>query len=160
MLKDMRPADVAFTDFNRAPFLVIWEATRACALACVHCRADAMHRRDPRELTTDEACRLIDQVRGFGEQPPLFVLTGGDPMRRPDLTDQALASEVDRELHSVGGKVGLGAIKGHLHNASIESPGYESVNVGASTGGGIGCRDGGGQKIEVVQVIVRAAARQ
>src|SRR4051794_41948574 len=81
----MTPSTVAFPDFNRAPFLVIWEVTRACALACVHCRADAIHRRDPRELTTEEAFRLIDQVRGFGEKPPLFVLTGGGPMRRPDL---------------------------------------------------------------------------
>lgn len=32
-------------DFTRAPFLVIWEVTRACALACVHCRADAIARR-------------------------------------------------------------------------------------------------------------------
>ena len=72
----MPPATFAFPDFDRAPFLVIWEVTRACGLACVHCRADAIHRRDPRELTTDEACRLIDQVRGFGEKPPLFVLTG------------------------------------------------------------------------------------
>ena len=31
--------------------------------------------------------RLIDQVRAFGEPPPLFVLTGGDPMRRPDLAE-------------------------------------------------------------------------
>ena len=83
----MKPADVGPIDFNQAPFLVIWEVTRACALACVHCRADAIHRRDPRELTTDEGYRLIDQVRAFGLRPPLFVLTGGDPMRRPDLTD-------------------------------------------------------------------------
>jgi radical SAM protein len=74
-------------DFARAPFLVIWEVTRACALACVHCRADAIPRRDPRELTTDEGFRLIDQVCAFGETPPLFVLTGGDPMRRPDLAE-------------------------------------------------------------------------
>ena len=87
MLEDMTPVAYAFPDFNRAPFLVIWEVTRACALACVHCRADAIHRRDPRELTTDEGFRLIDQVRGFGEKPPLFVLTGGDPMRRPDLAE-------------------------------------------------------------------------
>ncbi len=83
----MRPADFALVDFDRAPFLVIWEVTRACALACVHCRADAIHRRDSRELTTEEAFRLIDQVRAFGAKPPLFVLTGGDPMRRPDLAD-------------------------------------------------------------------------
>ena len=72
-------------DFAVAPFLVIWEVTRACALACVHCRADAIHRRSPGELTTDEGFRLIDQVRAFGPRPPLFVLTGGDPMLRPDL---------------------------------------------------------------------------
>jgi AdoMet-dependent heme synthase len=72
-------------DFAVAPFLVIWEVTRACALACVHCRADAIHRRSPCELTTDEGFRLIDQVRAFGPRPPLFVLTGGDPMLRPDL---------------------------------------------------------------------------
>src|SRR5688572_13475932 len=74
-------------DFHRAPFLVIWEVTRACALACVHCRADAIPQRDSRELTTEEGFRLIDQVCAFGETPPLFVLTGGDPMRRPDLAD-------------------------------------------------------------------------
>jgi len=74
-------------DFNRAPFLVVWEVTRACALACVHCRADAIPCRDPRELTTAEGFRLIDRIRAFGTPPPLFVLTGGDPMRRPDLVE-------------------------------------------------------------------------
>lgn len=74
-------------DFERAPFLVIWETTRACALSCVHCRADAIARRDPRELTTAEGCRLLDQVRAFGEPLPLVVLTGGDPMWRKDLAE-------------------------------------------------------------------------
>src|SRR5215471_13385856 len=83
----MAPFTNRSLDFNHSPFLVIWEITRACALACVHCRADAIPRRDPRELTTDEGRRLIDQVRAFGSRPPLFVLTGGDPMRRPDLPD-------------------------------------------------------------------------
>ena len=82
----MRPRLPGF-DFAHAPFLVIWEVTRACALSCVHCRADAIPRRDPRELTTEEGFRLIDQVSAFGEAPPLFVLTGGDPMRRPDLAE-------------------------------------------------------------------------
>jgi radical SAM protein len=74
-------------DFNRTPFLVIWEVTRACALACVHCRADAIPRRNPGELSTAEGFRLIDQIRALGTPPPLFVLTGGDPMRRPDLAE-------------------------------------------------------------------------
>jgi AdoMet-dependent heme synthase len=71
--------------FDRAPFIVIWETTRACALACVHCRAAAIPHRDAGELTTDEARRLIDRVAAFGTPPPLLVLTGGDPLRRPDI---------------------------------------------------------------------------
>ena len=81
----MTPPHAFPTDFERTPFLVIWETTRACALACVHCRADAIPCRDPGELTTDEGFVLIDQIRTLGTPPPLFVLTGGDPMRRPDL---------------------------------------------------------------------------
>jgi radical SAM protein len=73
--------------YARAPFIVIWETTRACALACVHCRAEAIPHRDTRELTTDEACALFDAVRRFGDPPPLLVLTGGDPLRRPDLVE-------------------------------------------------------------------------
>ena len=38
-------------DFDQAPFTIAWEVTRACAFACVHCRADAQHTRDPNELT-------------------------------------------------------------------------------------------------------------
>ena len=73
--------------YARAPFIVIWETTRACALACVHCRAEAIPHRDARELTTDEARALIDTVRRFGDPPPLLVFTGGDPLRRPDLVE-------------------------------------------------------------------------
>jgi AdoMet-dependent heme synthase len=73
--------------FAEAPFIVIWETTRACALACVHCRAEALPHRDPGELTTEEGRRLIDRVAAFGDPPPILVLTGGDPFRRPDLED-------------------------------------------------------------------------
>jgi radical SAM protein len=73
--------------FDRQPFIVIWETTRACALACVHCRAEAIPQRDPRELTTDEGRALMDRVAGFGDPPPLMVLTGGDPLRRPDIVE-------------------------------------------------------------------------
>jgi AdoMet-dependent heme synthase len=73
---------MAELDFDRAPFLVIWETTRACDLACKHCRAEAIARRDPRELSTIEAMRMMNEVRRFGR--PLFVLTGGDPLKRPD----------------------------------------------------------------------------
>jgi AdoMet-dependent heme synthase len=73
--------------FDQTPFIVIWETTRACALACVHCRAEAIPQRDPRELTTDEGRALMDRVASFGAPPPLLVLTGGDPLRRLDIVD-------------------------------------------------------------------------
>ncbi|MFQ5711513.1 MAG: TIGR04053 family radical SAM/SPASM domain-containing protein [Candidatus Geothermarchaeales archaeon] len=72
-------------DFSVRPFIVIWEATRACLLVCKHCRANAITVRHPRELTTEEALRLIDQVEGFGEPQPLFIVTGGDPLMRKDI---------------------------------------------------------------------------
>ena len=34
-------------DFSQAPFTIAWEVTRACAFACVHCRANAQHRPIP-----------------------------------------------------------------------------------------------------------------
>ena len=75
------------TSFGTAPFIVIWETTRACALKCVHCRAEAIPQRDPDELTTEEGKRLIDRVAAFARPSPILVLTGGDPLRRPDLAD-------------------------------------------------------------------------
>jgi MoaA/NifB/PqqE/SkfB family radical SAM enzyme len=76
---------VGHLDLRTNPYIAIWETTRACDLACLHCRAEAIRWRHPLELTTQEARQLIDQVCGCGA--PLFVLTGGDPMRRPDLFD-------------------------------------------------------------------------
>ena len=70
-------------DMNERPFIVIWETTQACDLACLHCRACAQPRRSALELDTVEAKRLIDEVKALGA--PVFVLTGGDPLKRPDL---------------------------------------------------------------------------
>ena len=71
--------------FALSPLVVIWEVTRACDLACVHCRASAIPERETGELTTGEGLALIEQVRGFGR--PVFVLTGGDPLKRQDIFD-------------------------------------------------------------------------
>ncbi len=87
-MRGERDAWLAQLDFDRAPFTIAWEVTRACAYACFHCRADAQHRRDPRELTLDEGRALIDDLAGFGTRP-ILVLTGGDPLMRPDLFDLA-----------------------------------------------------------------------
>jgi len=70
-------------DFDQRPLLVIWEMTQACDLKCAHCRANSRPHRHPLELSTAEAFHLIDQVAAM--KVPLFVLTGGDPLKRPDL---------------------------------------------------------------------------
>jgi AdoMet-dependent heme synthase len=75
-------ASIKDFDFHRSPFVVIWETTRSCDLACRHCRAEAVPHRHPDELTTDEARRMLDRVREFGKV--VFVLSGGDFLKRPD----------------------------------------------------------------------------
>jgi radical SAM protein len=82
-------------NFDQAPFLVIWETTQACDLACRHCRAEAVPDRNPGELTTDQAKRLLEEIRRFG--PIIFVFSGGDCMKRPDIL----------ELVEYGSKLGL-----------------------------------------------------
>ncbi len=75
-------------DPARAPRLVAWETTRACDLACVHCRAVAQPVPDPRQLSSEEAFRLVNDVAAF-QEPVILILTGGDPMKRGDIFDVA-----------------------------------------------------------------------
>ena len=70
-------------DFAIRPLLVIWEMTQACDLKCMHCRASAQPNRHALELSTSEAFNLVDQVATMRVR--MFVLTGGDPLKRPDL---------------------------------------------------------------------------
>ena len=70
-------------DLSQRPLVVIWETTQACDLACVHCRACAQPKRNLLELTTEEARQFIRDVAEL--RPPIFILTGGDPLKRVDI---------------------------------------------------------------------------
>ena len=70
--------------YSRAPLMAYWEMTRACDLACRHCRAEATPWQHPFELTTQEGLRLLDRLAAFAPKPHL-VLTGGDPLKRTDV---------------------------------------------------------------------------
>jgi len=70
-------------NFDETPFLAIWEVTQSCDLACKHCRAAAQPIAHPDELTNAEGKQLIDQIAAMGV--PIFVFTGGDPMKRKDV---------------------------------------------------------------------------
>ncbi|MEX2531871.1 MAG: radical SAM protein [Gemmatimonadota bacterium] len=86
-------------DFDRAPLILTWEITQACALECVHCRAEACPDRHPDELTTDEAQAFIDRVATFEPHPPYLVFSGGDPLERPDLVE-LIAHATEKGVHT------------------------------------------------------------
>ena len=71
--------------FDAAPQRVYWELTRACDLACTHCRANANPCADERELNTAEVFRILGQFAA--DSKPSVVLTGGDPLKRRDFFD-------------------------------------------------------------------------
>ncbi len=70
-------------DYDESPFLAIWEVTQSCDLACKHCRAAAQPLAHPDQLTNAEGKALIDQIADM--HIPIFVFTGGDPLKRPDV---------------------------------------------------------------------------
>ncbi|MEK7475042.1 MAG: radical SAM protein [Candidatus Coatesbacteria bacterium] len=68
--------------------LVFWETTAGCNLRCVHCRRiDVMETVSKEDLTPAEGLDLVDQVAGLGR--PILVLSGGEPLMRPDIFDLA-----------------------------------------------------------------------
>lgn len=81
-------------DYAQTPLNIYWEMTQACALACRHCRAEAVPFPDPQELTLAEGMAFLQQIRDFGNPLPHLILTGGDPLEREglfDLIDRARA---------------------------------------------------------------------
>jgi heme b synthase len=67
--------------------LVAWEITRSCNLRCAHCRASAEDGPYEGELSNAECKTLIDQIKEVGS--PILILTGGEPLSRPDVFDIA-----------------------------------------------------------------------
>jgi len=69
------------------PRVVFWELTSGCNLRCIHCRASAQPGRSPFELETTAAFRVVDDLAAFAR--PVLILTGGEPLYRPDFFDIA-----------------------------------------------------------------------
>lgn len=74
-------------DYSKNPMIVYWEMTQACALACRHCRAEAVSTPHPDELNYIESRNLLHQIAAFDVPRPHLILTGGDPLKRADLYD-------------------------------------------------------------------------
>jgi radical SAM protein len=72
-------------DYAQTPLNIYWEMTQACALACRHCRAEAVPHAHPEEMDFDASVAFLKQITEFGQPYPQLILTGGDPVERPDL---------------------------------------------------------------------------
>ena len=83
-------------NFDETPFLAIWEVTQSCDLACKHCRAAAQPIAHPDQLTNAEGKALIDQIAEMGV--PIFVFTGGDPLKRADVFE-LIRYAADKGVH-------------------------------------------------------------
>ena len=83
--------------------LVAWELTKSCNLFCAHCRGSAAPSSYEGELSTEECFRLIDQILEVGR--PIIILTGGEPLARPDVL-QIARYAVNKELRVVMGTNG------------------------------------------------------
>jgi radical SAM protein len=89
MLTEISPAHGhshhAPRDYGKNPMNVYWEMTQSCALACRHCRAEAISTPHPEELSFEEGVAFLKQIPRFGAPLPQLILTGGDPLARADL---------------------------------------------------------------------------
>ncbi len=95
------------------PYVVSWNLTYRCNLACEHCYLDAGGSpqvsdgafADRGELNTDECYKVIDDIVAFAPEA-LTILTGGEPLLRRDIL-QIVRRAVERELWVVIGTNGV-----------------------------------------------------
>ncbi|MGC8562563.1 MAG: TIGR04053 family radical SAM/SPASM domain-containing protein [Thermoplasmata archaeon] len=74
-------------DYNSKPILIFWETTKACDLACKHCRASALLEALPDEMNLEQSLSFVEQVKEFGSPYPVLILTGGDIMKKKGLEE-------------------------------------------------------------------------
>ena len=113
------------------PRLIAWEVTRTCNLSCLHCRAASIDKPYSDEFTTEECLRLLDDVATFAS--PIIILTGGEPLLRPDIFEIA-AYGTKKGLRMVMATNGLlidGEICQRMKEASIERV---SISLDGATG--------------------------
>lgn len=123
-------------DLAKNPMLVYWEMTQACALACRHCRAEAVSTPHPRELTHAESKTLLRQIAAFDKPLPHLILTGGDPLQRADLYDL-----ID-EAHALGLTVSItpSATRDLTFDALLELKAHGIESLGLSLDGSSAAR--------------------
>ena len=67
--------------------VVIWNLLRRCNLTCMHCYSISADIDFPGELSTQEVLGVMEDLQAFGV--PALILSGGEPLLRPDLFEIA-----------------------------------------------------------------------
>jgi heme d1 biosynthesis radical SAM protein NirJ len=104
--------------------VVIWNLVRRCNLTCQHCYSISCDRDFPGELSTAEVVRVMHDLRAYGV--PVLILSGGEPLLRPDLFDIAQYAK------ALGFYVGLstnGTLIDEAMAARIASAGFDYTGI-------------------------------
>jgi len=123
-------------DVGSRPFLVLFELTRACALACRHCRAEARRERDTDELTTDEVISVLDDLASLRSPRPIVAFTGGDPLMRPDLLDlvrHAVLLKLTTSISPAGTPRATPAVLKEFRRAGVTTVSFSLDGASATT---------------------------
>jgi AdoMet-dependent heme synthase len=131
-----------------APRILAWEITRRCNLNCIHCRAAASELSPEGELSLDEYKALLENVAGFAK--PVIILTGGEPLLRPDVYDIAaygtslgltmavstngtfVTDEVAKKLYTAGVRrcsISLDGSNAEVHDNFRQQPGAFEASI-------------------------------
>lgn len=109
--------------------VVVWNLTRACNLACRHCYASARPRPDIDELDFSEALGVIESLSTY--RIPALLLSGGEPLARPDFIDilEAASGAGLQTTLSTNGTLIDGVLASRIAAAGI---GYVGVSLDGS----------------------------
>ena len=131
-----------------APRILAWELTRRCNLNCIHCRATASQSSPEGELSLSEYKALLDNVASFSK--PIIILTGGEPLLRPDLYEIAasgtslgltmavstngtlITGEVAKKLYAAGARrcsISLDGSNAKVHDDFRRQPGAFAASI-------------------------------
>lgn len=104
--------------------VVIWNLIRRCNLACKHCYTSSGDVNYPDELTTEQAYKVIDDLKEYGVK--VLILSGGEPLLRDDIYD------ISRRAKDLGFYVGLSTNGTKITEENIgiiKDIGYDYVGI-------------------------------
>lgn len=118
---------------DHIPRLIFWELTKECNLRCIHCRAEAEDTRFEGELSLVDVTAVIDDIASHYK--PILVLTGGEPLYRPDIfriaahaRDRGLKTALASNGTLIDEAIALGIREAGIQRVSISLDGSNAAS--------------------------------